>query len=102
MASNLALLLQVARSAQGVLTLLEHGLELSQIAQLLQHAKSSGFLEVVDERLTVTSAGEEILAKSATLEEGGGWIRPADKYRVPAVDQDTVFLPELPPGKPQT
>jgi len=100
--ANLALLIETIRAREGIDLLLERGLDVAQIADLLRAARLGGFIEQRESGETVpTDAGLRFLSDVAksTPDESSGWVTRAERHRVPNIGAFDVFLPEAPPGR---
>jgi hypothetical protein len=94
---HVGLLLRQIKRNGTIDPLLASGLTFSQIATLIQEARSAGLVN--RESLQLTERGEVALAAVAAAgEKPVGWIRPADEYRIETIGIDEVFLPDVAPN----
>jgi len=97
---HLTLLLQSLRSRGGIEPLVRRGLDVAQIANLLDEAETAGFTGTRDDgALVLTDAGLAFLGASLSRQPSGsgGWIRPLDEHRIARIHPNEPYLPETPP-----
>ena len=95
--SNLILLLQLIARKADVEPLIKRGLRYSQISQILATAIKEGLVQESDEKFTLTSAGFEKMrsySHSGRPRADGGWMSPAEEFRIKSQSPNKVFLPE--------
>lgn len=95
--SNLTLLLQLIFAGADVQSLLGRGLQFSQIAMLVDEAfkrqlvtQGERFLRLTEEGLAQMRSG----LPDARIRRDGGWISPADIFRIEKLALDAVYLPD--------
>jgi hypothetical protein len=97
MNAKLRLLLQLINNHADVAYLTSQGLSFSQISALIGHAIEHRFLERDEKGFCLTQLAQEMLRDEATkAREGaqGRWISPDDRYVIPQVGFDEVYLPK--------
>lgn len=96
--SHLLLLLRLVHAKADVEALLRQGLRFSQIASLISDTIEKGYILLIDGELTLTEEGMSKL-KTDTItvryRTDGGWISPAEEFRIRPQRYDKVYLPEL-------
>lgn len=95
--SNLTLLLQLIFAGAEVRSLLDRGLQFSQIAMLVDEAfqrqfiiEGEGFLRLTEEGIAQMKSG----LPNARIRRDGGWISPAETFRIEKLALDAVYLPD--------
>lgn len=94
--TNIILLLQLIYAGGDVNSLLQRGLQFSQIAALITQAEEKKYILEKENELKLTDLGLIEMRKelpSNKIRKDGGWISPLDEYRVEKLDVYEVYLP---------
>jgi len=90
-------ILSVIRYQMSIDSLLDVGLEYSQIARLISYVLDDGLVDDADESgLVLTSKGIEMLdslKRELYPENSSGWILPSEESRIPKIDKYDIYLP---------
>jgi len=94
--NKLTILLQIIQNNGNVRRLIREGSSFKDIAQLTTIAIEEGYLEYVEERVSLTEKGRFFLQetleriKKTNKEE---WIEKDFKSQIPRIDKSTIFVP---------
>lgn len=89
-------LLRIIHFNKALDSLLNSGLEYSQIADLLVDAIANGLVEDGEGKLQLTEAGSEKLSELNSLlhsESTNSWILPEEESRIEKIDKFVIYLP---------
>jgi hypothetical protein len=96
--SHLILLLQLIQAGGNVSSLLDRGLQFSQIAQLLSEAVAKGYVVQDGSEFHLTNSGLQkmrVELGSNRLRKDGGWISPLEEFRIDKWELDRIYLPSI-------
>lgn len=94
--AHLILLLQLIKNNGSIDSLVNLGLEYSQIANLIMQVKEEGYIALKDGILTITNAGIEkldLLNKKLNRKFSESWISPYEQYRIKQIAKSEVYIP---------
>lgn len=91
-------ILHIINYQLSVSSLLELGLEYSQVAELLSEVIQGGLVEDLEENgLKLTQSGLVVLEdlnKKHYPSNTQSWILPSEEYRIPKIDKFDIYLPK--------
>jgi hypothetical protein len=92
--SNLLLLLQLINAGAEIDSLLNRGLQYSQIADLIFEAIENEFVLENENGLELTALGLERIKNAHSRQNvKGNWISPLDEFRVKPLPIDEIYTP---------
>ncbi|HVS92170.1 MAG TPA: hypothetical protein VHE59_09075 [Mucilaginibacter sp.] len=94
---NLTLLLNVVKKKGNILLLRRQQLSFRQIVELTEQAVANGFVTYLENKITLTSQGEEFLALNLDAikkRKKSEWIEPDIKNKIKPFPKNEVFLPD--------
>jgi hypothetical protein len=96
--SNMILLLQLIHASGNISSLLNRGLQFSQIAELLLEAEAKGYAIHENDEYRLSEIGIHKMKMDLSTKKSrgdGGWISPLEEFRVDKWKVDQIYLPNV-------
>lgn len=93
----LLLLLQIIKGNGDVRSLLSVGYDYYQIAQLINHAKSEGYIVSKDGAMELSEAGDffiQDINKKMGRYDAESWISPAYSKQIEKIKEEEIYIPK--------